>query len=154
MIACGKHGRLYLVASLSALGGFLFGYHTGVISGVLTMADFLKMTHINITGSDAADTSNGKIGLIVGILLLGCILGSLIGGQTSDRFSRKYSISFFSFIFTLSAGVQIVRGGLALLVIARFFAGKNLVNHFILLICNLYRNSYWSSFNDRAHVSF
>ena len=129
-MACGKHARLYLVGSFSALGGFLFGYHTGVISGVLTMKDFLNMTNIDI--ADAGDTTNWKIGLIVGILLFGCVLGSLIGGQMSDRFSRKYSISFFSFIFTISAGMQIIREGLALLVIARFFAGKNLINHFLV----------------------
>ncbi len=131
-MACGKHFRTYLVGSFSALGGFLFGYHTGVISGVLTMTDFLIMTKINVTGNDTAVTSNFKIGLIVGILLFGCVLGSLIGGQTSDRFSRKYSISFFSFLFTISAGMQILREGFTVLVIARFFAGKNRINHYLI----------------------
>jgi MFS family permease len=132
-MACGKYFRSYLVGSFSALGGFLFGYHTGVISGVLTMKDFLHMINIADKSDSAADILNTQIGLIVGILLFGCFLGSLIGGQTSDRFSRKYSISFFSFIFTISAGMQVIRGGLTLLLIARFVAGKKIINYFFSL---------------------
>ncbi len=129
-MAYGKNFRAYLVGAFSATGGFLFGYHTGVISGVLTMKDFKNMTNIKdnySSGSAGGDTTNAIIGLIVGVLLFGCFIGSLIGGQMSDRFSRKYSISIFSFIFTISAGLQMVRGGLALVLIARFIAGKNII---------------------------
>jgi MFS family permease len=95
-MACGKNFRAYLVGGFSAIGGFLFGYHTGVISGVLTMNDFNNMTQNykeNSNTTNNGDNLDPITGGIVGVLLFGCFIGSLIGGQTSDRFSRKYSIS-------------------------------------------------------------
>jgi len=104
----GNHFQVYVVGGFSAIGGFLFGYHMGVISGVLTMDDFknrANVTDINTTKSNDhhIDLSTA---LIIGIFLLGCFFGSLFAGQTSDRFSRKYSISFFSFLFAASAAIQ------------------------------------------------
>lgn len=102
----GKYSRTYWVGAFSALGGFLFGYHTGVISGVLVMKDF-RRTILNDRNSSEADPTGG---FIVGILLLGCFLGSLIGGQTSDRFSRKYSIAFFLHDFHHQCGSDMMNG--------------------------------------------
>ena len=68
---------------------------------------------------------------IVGILLFGCFVGSLIGGQTSDRFSRKYSISFFSFVFTIGAVIQMTSSELYQLLTGRFIAGEFLIHSFL-----------------------
>ena len=125
----GKYFRLYLVGTFSAIGGFLFGYHTGVISGVLIMNDFINMTnnyHQSISANSTTDNTDSINSSIVGILLAGCFFGSLIGGQTSDRFSRKYSISIFSFIFTISAAIQTASFFLSMILVARFFAGMYL----------------------------
>lgn len=102
------------------------GYHTGVISGVLIMKDFRKriFNDHNSSTMDIETNPDPTGGFIVGILLLGCFLGSLIGGQTSDRFSRKYSIAFFSLMFTISTAIQTGTSWLSLLLIGRFFAGN------------------------------
>lgn len=127
-MACGKNSRSYLIVAFSALGGLLFGYQTGVISGLLIMKDFQNMTNIIDDENNMSDVLSIRVGAIVGILLFGCFLGSLIAGQTSDRFSRKYSISFFSFIFTFSVLLQTLRVDLSLVLVARLIAGSNEMN--------------------------
>jgi MFS family permease len=117
----------FAFGSFSAIGGFLFGYHTGVISGILTMQDFketMNITKENSNTTDNARTQDAATSGIVGVLLFGCFLGSLISGQTSDRFSRKYSIAAFSLIFTISAALQTASPGIIMLLIGRLFAGK------------------------------
>jgi sugar porter (SP) family MFS transporter len=70
--------RLLGVALIAAIGGFLFGYDTGVIGGALL---FMK--------NDLGLKTSGMQELTVAILLLGAIAGALISGYTADRFSRR-----------------------------------------------------------------
>lgn len=128
---CGKSSKIYLVGAFSAIGGFLFGYHTGVISGVLLMEDFRNMTTINQLERNRKGvediSSNYVTGSIVGIVLFGCLIGSLIGGQASDRFSRKYSIAAFSILFSISTALETASFCLPGLLTARLFAGKLII---------------------------
>jgi MFS family permease len=123
---CGKNSKAYSTGLFVALGGFLLGYHTGVISGVLMMRDFeIKMNLIKCPNNTCRPGDINTIsGSIVGVLLFGGLLGSLIGGQTSDRFSRKYSISFFSFTFTIGVAIQTASFDLLTLLIGRVISGK------------------------------
>lgn len=75
--------------------------------------------------SDAVHNANAITGAIVGILLSGCFVGALLGGQASDRFSRKHSICCFSILFTVAAGVQTILPENISFLISRFFTGKN-----------------------------
>lgn len=125
--------KLYGIGGFSAIGGFLFGYHTGVISGVLTMSDFIK-TFGNKTEGQISSTTTGGI---VGILLFGCFVGSLIGGRAGDILSRKYSIVLCSIIFTLSAALQTASNYLSMLLVGRFIAGNYFFLYFRKDPCHL-----------------
>jgi sugar porter (SP) family MFS transporter len=73
-----RNRRLLGVAIIAAIGGFLFGYDTGVIGGALLfMQKDLKLT------------SHAQQQLTVAILLLGAIAGALISGWLADRISRR-----------------------------------------------------------------
>src|SRR5436305_3983945 len=73
-----RNRRVLGVALIAAIGGFLFGYDTGVIGGaMLFMQDDLGL-----------DT-HGKQQLTVAILLLGAIAGALIAGWLADQISRR-----------------------------------------------------------------
>ncbi|CAF3758695.1 unnamed protein product [Rotaria socialis] len=117
-----KDFQVYLTGGFAAIGGLLFGYDTGVISGVLTMSDFLLAfggPAAVIRGSLPSSIS----GSIVGIMLVGCFLGALLAGPAGDRFSRKYSIVIFSLVFIVSAILQTGSFNLFMLLLSRFVAG-------------------------------
>src|SRR5690348_447646 len=73
-----RNRRLLGVALIAAIGGFLFGYDTGVIGGALL---FMK--------GDLGLKTNGQLQLTVAILLLGAVTGALIAGWSADFFSRR-----------------------------------------------------------------
>jgi len=82
---------LYLVCLVAALGGFLFGFDTAVISGTISLvtSDF---------GLNAISE-----GWFVSCALLGCIIGVIISGKLSDRFGRKIVLILSAFLFLTSA---------------------------------------------------
>ncbi|HZR94091.1 MAG TPA: sugar porter family MFS transporter [Gaiellaceae bacterium] len=73
-----RNRRLLGVAAIAAIGGFLFGYDTGVIGGAML---FMQ--------KDLGLKSHGQQQLTVAILLLGAIVGALISGWAADRISRR-----------------------------------------------------------------
>ena len=82
---------LLLIAAVSALGGLLFGYDTGVING----AQFYLTEHFQL--SDALK------GWVVGSALLGCFVGAIVAGPLSIKIGRKWSLIISAILFTLSA---------------------------------------------------
>lgn len=83
----------------ASLGGFLFGYDQGVVSGVLTMESFAaEFPRIYL--------DSGFKGWFVSVLLLCAWLGSLINGPIADRFGRKGSILAAVFVFLLGSAIQ------------------------------------------------
>ncbi|CAO3608494.1 unnamed protein product [Mucor hiemalis] len=108
---------LYAVCAFAAIGGFCFGYDTGVISGVLTMEDFIfKM-------SGNTELTSLQTGTITGLLLAGCFVGSLLAGPSAEHFSRKRTIVIASFVFIIGAAVQTGANGYAMMVVGRAIAG-------------------------------
>ena len=83
---------LFRLVVIAALGGLLFGYDTGVISGALLFI-----------GPDLHASSFDQQA-IVGALLLGAVAGAIIAGWASDALGRRRT--------TLIAGVVYVAGAL------------------------------------------
>lgn len=74
-----------------ALGGFLFGFDTAVISGA-------EKAIQNYWGLNVFEH-----GLTVSIALIGTVLGSLIGAIPSDNFGRKNTLYLIAICYLLSA---------------------------------------------------
>src|SRR3954447_12062408 len=70
--------RLLGVALIAAVGGFLFGYDTGVIGGAML---FMQ--------KDLGLDTHGKQEMTVAILLLGAVAGAAVAGWAADRISRR-----------------------------------------------------------------
>src|SRR4051812_33465333 len=86
-----------------ALGGLLFGYDTGVISGAILFI-----------------TKDWKVssfveGAIVAGLLLGAMIGAACAGRLSDRFGRRRLIMIAAVVFAISAPRAPTAGGPRLL---------------------------------------
>lgn len=91
---------------LVSMGGFIFGYDTGQISGFLEMPDFLR--RFGQRHDDGTFYfSNVRSGLIVAMLSIGTLIGALCGAPIADWAGRKYSIIFWSLIFSIGMIVQI-----------------------------------------------
>ncbi|USP82034.1 hypothetical protein yc1106_09308 [Curvularia clavata] len=87
------------LSAFASLGGFLFGYDQGVISGVLTMESFAAaFPRIYLDSSFK--------GWFVSTLLLAAWFGSLVNGPVADRFGRKGSIIIAVVIFTIGSALQ------------------------------------------------
>jgi sugar porter (SP) family MFS transporter len=80
-----------LIATVAAVGGFLFGYDLSIISGVML---FLK-PEFGLTPD--------QVGLAIGSALLGCMAGPLLGGTLSDRLGRKSTLIFAGLLFAAGA---------------------------------------------------
>jgi MFS transporter, SP family, xylose:H+ symportor len=82
---------LLFITIISALGGLLFGYDTGVING----AQFYL--------SEFFDLDPFMKGWVVSSALLGCLIGAIIAGPLSVKLGRKNSLIISAIFFTLSA---------------------------------------------------
>ncbi|CAG7918297.1 unnamed protein product [Penicillium olsonii] len=104
------------VASFSTLGGLLFGYDQGVISGVITMESFGARY-------PRVFSDSGFKGWFVSTLLLAAWLGSLINGPIADRIGRKLSINLAVVVFTIGSVVQCAAMNIPMLFAGRAIAG-------------------------------
>lgn len=82
---------IILISATAAIGGFLFGFDSGVING--TVEALKHAFHSSATGS----------GFNVASMLLGCAGGAFIAGNFSDKFGRKKVMIVTAVLFTLSA---------------------------------------------------
>ena len=86
----------YLIASVAALGGLLFGYDTGVISGALL---FIRQVMA---------LSPTMQGVVVSIALAGAAIGAAIAGTLSDRVGRRPVILGAGLLFIAGAVISAV----------------------------------------------
>ena len=84
-------GYLVFISVVAALGGFLFGYDTAVISGTIRDVSVLY-------GLDPISQ-----GWYVGCALIGSIAGVSVAGVLSDRLGRKPVMILSALLFTVSA---------------------------------------------------
>jgi SP family sugar:H+ symporter-like MFS transporter len=88
------------------MGGFIFGYDTGQISGFLEMQVFLEMFGQQRDNGQYYFT-NVRSGLIVGLLSIGTLIGCLVAAPLSNRFGRRTCIPFWSLVFCIGVTIQI-----------------------------------------------
>jgi sugar porter (SP) family MFS transporter len=112
-VATGRQRRFVRVAAaITATGGLLFGYDTGVISGALLF----------IT-KDFAPLSSFLQGVIVSVLLVGAVTGAIAGGPLSDRLGRRPVVLLAAIIFAVGAIAAALAPNVLILIFARFILG-------------------------------
>lgn len=100
-----------LIAVLAALGGFLFGYDTGVIGGAEPYIS--KSLGIGSFGES----------WVVGSLLLGAIAGAFLSGKLADLLSRKWTKFVAGCVYTAAAIGSAFAPTVETLCAARFVLG-------------------------------
>ena len=101
----------YLVCTVAAFGGLLFGYDTAVIAGAI---GYLKLKF---------DLSPMLTGWAASSAIWGCIFGTLFAGRLSDKYGRKKVLLLSGLLFTISALGSAIPDNLTQFVIARFIGG-------------------------------
>lgn len=105
--------KLTLIATI---GGFLFGYDTGVIAGA--------QLYFSDTWPDISELQKGTI---VSLAQLGAAVGSLIAGPVSDSYGRKPTILLADVLFTLGAVTMGIAPSIAVLILGRFIVGVSIL---------------------------
>jgi SP family sugar:H+ symporter-like MFS transporter len=104
-------GKVILLSAAAALGGFLFGFDSGVINGTV---DALQLSF----DSDAAVT-----GFNVASVLLGAMVGAFFAGTLADKFGRKPIMIATALGFMISAWGSGIAGGSIEFVLFRIVGG-------------------------------
>jgi SP family sugar:H+ symporter-like MFS transporter len=99
------------IASVAALGGFLFGYDSAVINGAVAAV------------ADRFDADPVSLGFAVASALLGAAAGALTAGKFADRFGRLFTMKVAAVLFFISALVAGLAPNLVVLVIGRIVGG-------------------------------
>ncbi len=102
---------VYVAALFAALGGLLFGYDTGVISGALI---FIKR-EFGLTTTDEE--------IVVSGVLLGATLGAIVGGKAADLFGRRRVLLVTAAIFGIGALASAVAPSPTVLIVSRVVLG-------------------------------
>lgn len=102
------------LAFSAGIGGFLFGYDTGVISGALLyIRDDFK----------AIDRQTVLQESIVSMAIAGAIIGAAVGGWLNDRFGRRLTILLADFLFFAGSAFMATSPNPAALIVGRVFVG-------------------------------
>ncbi|XP_061373788.1 probable inositol transporter 2 [Gastrolobium bilobum] len=109
-----KNPYVLRLAFSAGIGGLLFGYDTGVISGALLYIrdDFKEV-----------DRKTWLQEAIVSMALAGAIIGAAIGGWMNDRFGRRISIITADTLFFIGAAIMAAATSPAILIVGRVFVG-------------------------------
>ncbi len=98
-------GTIILISVIATIGGFLFGYDSGVINGTVEGLQ---------TAFNAEDIATG---FNVASMLLGCAVGALFAGRMADLFGRRSLLIVAAVFFIVSAwGSGIANGSLEFII--------------------------------------
>jgi sugar porter (SP) family MFS transporter len=109
---------------IAALGGFLFGYDTAVISGTVSQV------------SAQFQLTTLQSGWYVGCALVGSISGVIFAGALSDHFGRKKTMILSAILFSISAIGCAISANMDQLVIYRIVGGIGI--GIVSIVCPLY----------------
>ena len=103
--------RMKILTLLAAIGGFLFGYDTGVISGAMPP----------ITRS--FQLSDVQQEVVVSSTVLSAFISSLVGGSMNKKYGRRATILVAALVFTVGAVIMAVAWSYMSLVLGRIIVG-------------------------------
>ena len=111
LLAKQRHLWTLGISLLVSIGGIIYGYDIGVISGALLFI------HKNIPLSDT------QTGIVVSAVFAGGLLGSLITGPMADLFGRRLMIRLSCFILFIGISFVIIAKSMAILLLGRLLLG-------------------------------
>src|SRR5271168_2096117 len=102
---------LIIAATVSTLGGLLFGYDNIVISGAIGYLS--QLFHLDAAG----------VGWAAGCALVGCVVGCAAAGAVADFLGKKKGLALCALCFALSSVGMLFASGLHQFVLWRLIGG-------------------------------
>ncbi|KAF1692490.1 sugar porter family MFS transporter [Pseudoxanthomonas koreensis] len=102
---------IILISCVATIGGFLFGFDSGVINGTV---DGLQQ---------AFGSSKAALGFEVASMLLGCAIGAFFAGRLADRWGRRSVLIISAVLFLLSAIGAGAASSSLMFIVARVLGG-------------------------------
>ena len=99
------------ISFIVALGGFLFGFDAGIISGVMSFA------------GPEFDLTEIQAGWVVSAPSFAAMFAMLFSGRISDLIGRKKTLIFVAFLYAISAILSAMAGSYEILYVARIIGG-------------------------------
>jgi MFS family permease len=103
--------KLVFIAFVVSLGGFLFGFDAGIISGVMSFA------------GPEFDLTEIQSGWVVSSPSFAAMFAMLFSGRLSDIIGRKKMLLFVAFLYAISAVLSAMAGSYEMLYVARIIGG-------------------------------
>jgi len=104
-------GFIGTIVAVATIGGFMFGYDSGVINGTQK-------------GLEAAfDLGKLGLGINVGAILIGSSIGAFIAGRLADRIGRRSVMMLAAVLFLISALLAGAAGSSLVFILARIMGG-------------------------------
>ena len=110
-VASGGLAFVTALSSVAAVGGFLFGFDSGVINGAV---DAL---------ADAFGTKAAATGFAVASVLLGCAVGAFLAGTLADFMGRRPTMLLNATLFLISAAITGAAGSAGVFIAGRLLGG-------------------------------
>ncbi|MET7641368.1 sugar porter family MFS transporter [Streptomyces sp. NPDC005438] len=98
-------------AAAIALGGFLFGFDTGVVSGALL---YVKQDF---------GLNSFEQGSVVSVLLIGAVIGATSAGRLSDGLGRRKALGLIGVVFIIGTAIASTANGYPVLMVGRLILG-------------------------------
>jgi len=103
--------RVFKWSLIVALGGFLFGFDTAVISGV--EKSIQQLFQLNPFWH----------GFTISSALIGTVIGALNAGKPADKYGRRLLLLFIAALYAISAIGSALSSNLSLFIVFRFLGG-------------------------------
>ena len=107
----GKNRFVIIAAAITAIGGMLFGYDTGVISGAILF--IREAFSLSSTGQE----------IVVSSVLIGAVIGASVSGILADKYGRRIMIILAAIIFGAGAIFTALTPNVYLLISGRIAVG-------------------------------
>ena len=107
----GQFGRTLMISLVATIGGFLFGFDSGVINGTVKGLQ------------EAFHSDNMGTGFNVASMLLGCAVGAFFAGNLADTFGRRTILMVSAVFFMASAWGSGIADGSTAFIIYRVIGG-------------------------------
>lgn len=116
--------KVLIIGTVIAAGGFVYGYDTGSIGGIVSMPKYIRVVGDYDPLTDSFVIPPYRSGMIIGASTLGALFGCLGGGKLAELWGRRWGMAISSLLVCVAAILHaILRTHWPAVFVCRFLTG-------------------------------